>query len=275
MEILNNIFENIKDASNYKSELNEFYSNSDNINVRKSIEDILSNKTVNDIDFFSLLDDKIGAIRLACLEDLFHTIKYFDEMGADFHELDFSDNNCIHWASESGSVRILDFMIEKNVNLHQKNYIGDTGLIGAVSKNHIEIVKRLVNLGLNVNDSSKCINVLNLACDHGYKELIDYFVETVGVDIFFKDKYDRNALHYACLGGFTNIAEFLIDKGMNVQELDTYKMNCLHMAACSGSIECIEMLIEKGNYLKSIFATIIKRMIWYIIDIVNNSFIKL
>ena len=30
-------------------------------------------------------------------------IKCLDEKGTDFHELDFSDNNCIDWASESGS----------------------------------------------------------------------------------------------------------------------------------------------------------------------------
>ena len=214
----------LANPSNNKTELNNIYSESEKSESRKSIEDILSrNENDSSIDFFTILDDKLAAIRWACLEDLFHTLKYFGEKGADFHELDLTNNsyyynnsNCIHWASEGGSIRVLEFLIDKNINLFQKTTNGDNGLIIAAHRNHQKVIEKLLDCGLDVNESdTEKRTPLILASTEGFKDLVEYLVKN-GADIHLKDKYDRSALHYACQGGHKEILEFLIQKDANI-----------------------------------------------------------
>jgi ankyrin repeat protein len=247
--IIKKIIDENQDASNYRSEFNNIYSNIDHVESRKSIEDILSSRENLQIDFFNILDDKLAAIRLACLEDLFQTIKYFDKNGADFHQLDWSKTNCIHWASEGGSLRILDFMIEKNVNLFQRNYFGDSGLILAAEKNHKKIIEKLLDCGLDVNYLDECKRTpLIFASTEGYKEIVEYLVQNKA-DIHLRTETDnRTALHFACRGGHREVVEFLIQNGANIHELDSYNMSCLHFAAFTGNIELFDLLINHGNY---------------------------
>jgi ankyrin repeat protein len=247
-ELIQSLFENKATPSDYKNELNEIYSDDSNKDSRKLIEERLIEKNASfDPDLFSLLDDKLGAIRLACLEDLFYTIKYFDAKGADFHELDYSNDNSIHWASDSGSLRIFDYLIDKGINAFQINSNENNALFRAVSNNRIEIVKKLLDYGLDVNalgENQK--TALIKACAEGHKEIVEILINK-GADLNVKDGiFNRNALHYACINRHANLVNYLIEKGSNVNERDVSKMTCLHFAAESDALDCIKILTKKG-----------------------------
>lgn len=70
-----------------------------------------------------------------------------------------------HFAVENGNVKLLrhlklkNFSLENNILISQKNY---TPLALAINKNNFEVVKNLINLGVEVNDISVRREVLEL-----------------------------------------------------------------------------------------------------------------
>jgi len=87
------------------------------------------------------------------------------------------------------------------------------------------------------------------ACVEGYKDIVEYLIDK-GVDFTVKDGiYNRNGLHHACINRHENLVNYFIDKGFNIYERDISQMTCLHLAAGSDALDCIKILVPKGIFL--------------------------
>lgn len=60
------------------------------------------------------------------------------------------------------------------------------------------------------------------------------------------DSLGRTALHYAALGGNSEIAEFLISKGAEVDARDKQEETPLHTAVSHGNLDVAEVLVRHG-----------------------------
>jgi ankyrin repeat protein len=62
----------------------------------------------------------------------------------------------------------------------------------------------------------------------------------------FKDPLERNLLYIAARNGHVSICEYLINKGMNVNEVQKTGSTALHGAAYYGQINVIKVLLNYG-----------------------------
>ena len=90
-------------------------------------------------------------------------------------------------------------------------------------------------------------NVLMMASLYGLlpevKTLIDKRAATI-------NKSGWTPLHYACTNGHLQIAEFLLDKGAQVNALSDSDTTPLMMAVRSGNIQLVRLLLDRGADLR-------------------------
>ena len=68
-----------------------------------------------------------------------------------------------------------------------------------------------------------------------------------------KDKEGHTPLHWACLGGYNNICELLIEKGCPINEHsdNDYGPKPIHWACVRGHVVTVDFLIERGVHIDS------------------------
>ena len=64
--------------------------------------------------------------------------------------------------------------------------------------------------------------------------------------LYFKDPLERNLLYIAARNGHTNVCEYLINKGINVNELQKDGSTPLHGAAYYGQTDVVKLLLSYG-----------------------------
>ena len=100
------------------------------------------------------------------------TIKSLIEKGADIHA---NNNYLLRYASNNGYLEIIEFLIEKEVNI-DIDYV-----LNLASQNgHMDIVKFLIEKGADIHANNDYI--LNLASKNGQLEVVKFLIEK-GADI--------------------------------------------------------------------------------------------
>jgi len=179
-------------------------------------------------------------------------------MGADPTIGDNENSQPIHLAAVSGSIPILDMLLEKNVDIETKDINQMTPMLFAVSRGQVEMTRHLVDLGANVNpdpckNNKSCTcgpnfrTPLHNACDMGKLELIEDFVSN-GAKVNLLCNQGFTPLYYAVKSGNIDSVNFLIDHGafLNVKEKE---LGCteLHLAAAMGYGDIVRLLTEEGS----------------------------
>ncbi|CAC5357222.1 unnamed protein product [Mytilus coruscus] len=168
--------------------------------------------------------------------------------------------------------------INKCVDLYVKDVGGDTALHAACYNGHFEVVKLLIQIGMNVNiGNCKGQTPLLMACANGFfniaKLLIDNNaninqsdnekftpllyasnsnLDTVELlikhncDINAKNCDDITALHKACSNGHAQIVDILVGNGANINACDRAGKTPLFYAARNNKLDVIELLLSRG-----------------------------
>jgi len=124
------------------------------------------------------------------------------------HENEYGETALIH-AADKGHVEYLKALLQSEANVNRANYFGTTALTAAASKGHLECLKALLQNGSDVNQENRS----------GETDL------TVAA---FK------GLH------------FLLTKGSNVNHQDNDGDTALICAARCGHFECLKALLNHG-----------------------------
>ncbi|NQV11735.1 ankyrin repeat domain-containing protein [Candidatus Uhrbacteria bacterium] len=106
-----------------------------------------------------------------------------------------------------------------------------------------EIAIKLKNKPLNVSDPAiaKAVD----AEENQYLEIAELLIEK-GIDVKSKNKNDQGALHTASGVGVTPMVELLIKNGADVNHKDSQGLTCLHYASRGGFISTMQALVKAG-----------------------------
>ncbi|MCK4319256.1 ankyrin repeat domain-containing protein [Candidatus Micrarchaeota archaeon] len=151
-------------------------------------------------------------------------------------------------ASQKGDTEEIKLLIEKGVDVNEKEKKGDEGtaLIWAVYRGHTETAELLIEKGADVEARDKNgLTALILAAGDGQTETVNFLIEN-GADVNAKDIYGWTALMWTAKGGNTKTAEFLIEKGADINAKDNAGWTALMFATVNGNIDIVELLIKKG-----------------------------
>lgn len=156
-------------------------------------------------------------------------------------------------ASFAGSVEIVNFLIEKKVNVNQVDCLKNrTALHWAVASDNHEIVTILIKAGANVNIPDRdSITPLILASNLGNMTIVRLLINN-GSNMNDKDRMGTTALHYACMRFHFDIAQELIINGC-ISNTNTPFSFCspLKHLLCDRQYNIVKLFVEAGCDLRS------------------------
>ncbi len=87
------------------------------------------------------------------------------------------------------------------------------------------------------------------ACRNGQKSIVQIFLQKGGIHVNKRDAEGNTPLHYACLKGFRDIVNMLLEHDADVSVVNNCAETPLHAATRSGNKEIIGKLIQYGAEL--------------------------
>ncbi|VDI47760.1 blast:Ankyrin-1 [Mytilus galloprovincialis] len=212
-------------------------------------------------------------LHAACQNGHTETVNTLIEFGMDVNKKDKNGRTPLNVGCRHGCYDTVKYLLDLNgqalnsrVNTTVKNDKGWSALHAACYKGHIEVVKLLIDVGINPNDTTDSGSTpLHKACQKGHYETVKFLLDLNGqefnsrVDTTIKDKGGRSALHLACQNGHKEVIKLLIDVGMNINDTTNSGSTPLHHASFGGQYETVKFLLDlNGQEFNSRVDTTIK-----------------
>lgn len=153
-------------------------------------------------------DSKMNAL-LESLDKKYESmVMYFLEKDLDFNQAGIHDKRAIHVAAKLGAINVVQILLSKGLELDHKDSWNSTALMYAVSGQHEEVSKLILEYKPDVNIKGK----------HGY-----------------------TALHYAAANGMADVVGILVNNGAQFLKNDDDK-TALDLATKGKHLEVVALL---------------------------------
>lgn len=154
--------------------------------------------------------------------------------------------SAIHVAAESGSLRVLDYLAGKGVNLNRQSDDGYFPLQIALLYQQFEAFRRLVSHGASVNiHLPSGESLVHVAAQGGCADCLLSLIGA-GVDVNSRQRFGKSALHYAIESKNRAAVEVLMAAGANPSATDTNGNSPLHFAARYEWPDLLAELVRAG-----------------------------
>ena len=170
-------------------------------------------------------------------------------------------------AARSGSPAVVELLAAQGANLNARAARGQTALMWAVAQKHPEVVKVLLANGADIHARSDSWTEVMAVPPHGYLEYnraIPHGSETAlmfaarvddlasakllvaaGANVNDEDAWGVSAVVLAAHSGFTDVVEFLLEKGANANS-DRAGFTALHEAVMRRDENLVKVLLDHG-----------------------------
>jgi ankyrin repeat protein len=135
---------------------------------------------------------------------------------------------------------------EVQLDPNQTDYQLETLLFYAIRGNRADIVKRLVELGTDVNHTNGWRQTPLHILEKDNKEIADILLEN-GADVNALNGRNETPLHVAVSSGLYNVSKALLEKGADVNVKNMYGETPLHIAVVAGNLPIIKLLVKDYN----------------------------
>jgi ankyrin repeat protein len=163
----------------------------------------------------------------------------------DINAVDQDQRTLLHWACSGRHVELAEYLIEQKIDVDMQDESGWTALIISASVGSLPLVQRLLRIA-NINlTTAQNRNALHYACSKSYFEIAQLLVEN-GIEIAKQDVNGQTPLFRACVSGHVKTVEYLLSKGVNLHHLDANNDTALHVAIENEHSEVAILLIQKG-----------------------------
>lgn len=181
-------------------------------------------------------DQKDSLLSAAANRDNVEFIKNFINKEAELGKENQDIYKIIEHAIKEHSYDIVQFLL-KGSKLSEKQI--EMLACVAIKEKKLETLKCFINNG----NKQK---LLYLACEYGNIETVQYFTETLGMDVKVKKEGDVSLLHIASSGGNIKVMHYLQGQGLNHSELkDSNGRYTLHHAALCGKLDMVKQIINE------------------------------
>ena len=138
-------------------------------------------------------------------------------------------------AGRSGSPAVVELLAAKGANVNARAARGQTALMWAVAQKHPEVVKVLIANGADIHARSDSWTEVMAVPPHGYLEYNRAIPHGSDTALMFAARVDDLAS-----------AKLLVAAGANVNDEDAWGVSAVVLAAHSGFTDVVEFLLEKG-----------------------------
>lgn len=139
---------------------------------------------------------------------------------------------------------VVDLLLERGVDVNRGSERGETPLSNAVIANRLELGKRLVAAGANLDDTAAAL-ALGTAAHMGFDPWIRFLVDS-GVSPDAADERGTMALHRAASRRNVETMALLLELGAAPDLTNPQNRAPLIEAAEAGCVACVELLLDAG-----------------------------
>ena len=184
----------------------------------------------------------LAPIHSAAVAHQFDVVKFLLAKGHDITQVDGKNRNILHFACSHCDADFVDTCSTFGVPIDAADSDGYTPLFSAVIGNNINLVKEMVKLGCNIQILSKTGE--NLLCFlHDDIEMAQFLIDQ-GLDINHQTENGRTPLHHAAEKGYSKLAKFLIEKGADPLATDREGIAAYVLASENGHYDLFEQLLD-------------------------------
>jgi serine/threonine-protein phosphatase 6 regulatory ankyrin repeat subunit B len=185
---------------------------------------------------------------------------------------DYDNETVLHDAAWGGNVKLFEFLVEGGLDVNSSRNDGKTVLHQCCMSGKIDMCKYLVAYHeelLNVTDMFG-YSALHDAAWGGNTELFAFLLEK-GLDINCKANNGKTVLHACCMNGKVDMCKSLVKKNNDLLSVkDNNGYTVLHDAAKSNSKELLEYLLSKGLQVNEL--TQLGKTLLHVACMENNVF---
>ncbi|XP_062574844.1 serine/threonine-protein phosphatase 6 regulatory ankyrin repeat subunit B-like [Saccostrea cucullata] len=191
------------------------------------------------------------ALHSACRGGSVEIVIFLTNKGLDVNDLSNDGQSVLHIACLYGRYEIVEYLVKSHPHLLDvRDTLSNSVLHDAAWGGHIEIVKLLIEKKMDVYTLHEgCESILHLCCRSGKKEMCEYLVNHFTDLLNIKGNNGWTVLHSACFGGSVDIVSFLIQKGLDLNDLSNDGQSVLHIASLNGKLEICEHLVKNHPHL--------------------------
>ena len=177
-------------------------------------------------------------------------INYFINKGVNVNQIDEDGNNALIQASYGNSLELVNLYLNKTKNINHSNKDGETAFSAAIKYNDLEVAKALAKAGAETTVAGKDLGFEIITSSRGkvrgFEEKFAYLKE-VGYNPVAARSNGATLLHAAVKKQDKELIAYLIDLGVDVNAKDTDGQTALHATAMqSENDELLKLLISSG-----------------------------
>ena len=152
------------------------------------------------------------------------------------------------YALNNKNIKVAEFLLDKGADITSRDMYGKDVLFYAVAKNNPRIIELLIDRGAIINASNRYA-LLQYATENKNFETINFIISK-GININERDRNGNTVLMEAARFGKTEIVKFLISKGADINAVTNDKKNALFFAvenyASKDALETVKFLAANG-----------------------------
>jgi len=154
----------------------------------------------------------------------------------------------LHWASYSGHVNVVRYLLEHGANVTAQCEDGSMPLHWASKKGRVTVIRVLLQHKADANAQDKNKSTpLHRASRRGHVDSVWIFLEH-GVDATAQDKNGWTPLHCAAFEGHAEVTHVLLRHGVDTSMRDRDGRTPLHHASSEGNLEVTRVFLEHCVY---------------------------
>ncbi|XP_057644235.1 ankyrin repeat and KH domain-containing protein 1 isoform X7 [Chionomys nivalis] len=193
-------------------------------------------------------DEMHTALMEACMDGHVEVARLLLDSGAQVNMPADSFESPLTLAACGGHVELAALLIERGANLEEVNDEGYTPLMEAAREGHEEMVALLLAQGANINAQTEETQetALTLACCGGFSEVADFLIKA-GADI---ELGCSTPLMEASQEGHLELVKYLLAAGANVHATTATGDTALTYACENGHTDVADVLLQAGAHLE-------------------------
>lgn len=160
----------------------------------------------------------------------------------------FLDYDRFYSAIAHGDIETVKAMLDAGVDIERQTDDAITPLVIAIQRRHADIVQLLLERGSDVDSPVR--NILPIFHAVQASELAPRLIQLLidhGADVqVITGPANMTALHWAAVEGMVHAVDFLIDKGLDVDQRCKRGETALVLAAENGHTTVVKLLLAKG-----------------------------
>jgi ankyrin repeat protein len=218
--------------------------------LRKTVVSLVSAHA--DIERRDMIE--FSAIHYAIMEGHKEIVRCLRDLGAST-ETSLKGSPALHLAFYYGRRDVVEFLLDINKRLDEEDDSHRTPIALASASTRTQISeawimeKMIYHLDLKKSNGSE---FLVCAAEAGYRRIVRYLIDKLGVDVNTTRKNGQTALMIACYchldyeEHYKNMVEMLLRRSIHVDTQDMNGNTALHFASGNGAPKLVKTLIESG-----------------------------